>query len=519
LIQKLITTAFALSLLILLASPGFGFAQKASQSPQGSGGPATGPSGGEQTPPSGGITSGNAPIESTIFSYLALDQDATKIADAVKKRTLPSTGAAGKPIIRPLIVTTQADLTTILQWRTVMTQANSIDTRLKNAVAAAQAARTPSGHDIDNLQPTDLINSNCKAPPQAQAPQPAVPGQLPGPPGQRVGAAAGAPTSASGPVWPAELQAVSAALASVAGFSQSITSSSGNMTDLPLINAVSSKLDGSIFIPSLLPPNVLNASGLGAGPLKTVLDDLEAQRQTAIELSERLAPDLSDWTTAAANANCGVRPDQAQNYLAAAQSNVAQWKPIFDILNASISSVDGFETSLFAAQNAPYQPASAAAPSQPSPSTNGPGGNTSNGAPTGPGGGNPNTQGTPNQSAQPGSVVLQILPADLLFSALGGKAKIVHFLEVHALESGGSLLTKTTSIFGNSFTSLHFSGGAMATFTLFASDGTRECSGYAASYVGFVKPGDVVSVLRDDSDEEKKTLKKALATRLVSDCQ
>jgi hypothetical protein len=136
------------------------------------------------------------------------------------------------------------------------------------------------------------------------------------------------------------------------------------------------------------------------------------------------------------------------------------------------------------------------------------------------GGGNQGGQAQGNQSPQPGSILQQILPADLLFQALGAKgltaaADNVAFLEVHALESGGSLLTKTVSILGNSFTSLHFSGGSVAAFTLLDNDGAEACSGFAVSYLGYVKPENLVSVI---NETDTKKLGKTLATRGFISC-
>jgi hypothetical protein len=475
------------------------FAQKNGQSPQGTGtSPGSSPQGSQQSPSSqGGVTGGNAPIEATAFSYLALDQDADKIAAVVKGNV-----SSGK-----VVVTTQTDVSTVLQWRAVMSQAKSLNNRLTNITATANT------DGIGNFTAGDLVNAQCKAPPVQGLNPNAAPGTKPGappPPAKQptVGAAA-TTTSSSGPVWPAELQAVQAAVANVASVSQSLSPSSGSMTDLPLIDAVAQRLSATVFIPSLLTPKILNAADLGDGPLGTAVTSLETLRQTAITQSEDLSVYLLDWQTAAANTNC--QPDQLQK----AQAGVAKWKPVFDQLNTSVTAIDAFEASLFAGQNAPYQAPSTSAPTQgagtPPNGTTPPAGQN--------GGGNQGGQTQGSQSQQAGSILQQVLPADLLFEALGAKgltaADNIHFLEVHALESGGSLLTKTISILGNSFTSFHFSGGSVAAFTLFNGDGAAECSGFTVSYLGFVKPEDMVSVLKET---DMKKLDKTLATRSFSNC-
>jgi hypothetical protein len=469
-------------------------AQKSSQTPQTTG---NSPSGSQQSQSSpSGITSGNAPIEATAFAYVALDADAGQIVATTKNK------AAGK-----VVVTTPTDLSNLLQWRAVMAQAGYLQKRL-NTITTTVATT-----GVGSLKPSDLVNSGCVAPAVSGLNPNATPGAKPV--GPTVGAAATTSSSSSGPVWPAELQAVSQALGSVAGLSQSLSSSAGNMTDQPLIDNIAERLGASatVYIPSLQAESILDASDLGTGPLGTALTNLEIVRGNAINQSEILALYLPDWQTAAANVNCP--PDKKT----LAQGNVANWKPLFDLLNAAISSVDAFETSLFAGQNTPYQPQATSASTQ-----GGVAPSNVAGQQTGQTGGNQGaqgqgqTQGQGSQSQQPGSILQQILPADLLFKALGQhgltSADNVHFLSVHALESGGSLLTKTHSVFGNSFTSLYFSGGSMAEFTLFNSDGAVECSGSAVAYLGYVKPEDMVVALKN----EKNELGKHMVVKNFSSC-
>jgi hypothetical protein len=67
-----------------------------------------------------------------------------------------------------------------------------------------------------------------------------------------------------------------------------------------------------------------------------------------------------------------------------------------------------------------------------------------------------------------------------------------HVLMVKALESGGSELTQGNAILGSR---VHFSGGAVATYSLFsldkASNGRLACSGNVYDYGGYVRPKDL----------------------------
>jgi hypothetical protein len=67
-----------------------------------------------------------------------------------------------------------------------------------------------------------------------------------------------------------------------------------------------------------------------------------------------------------------------------------------------------------------------------------------------------------------------------------------HVLLVKALESGGSELTQGNLIFGSK---IHFSGGAVATYSLFSldktSNGRLACSGNVYDYGGYVRPKDL----------------------------
>jgi hypothetical protein len=84
----------------------------------------------------------------------------------------------------------------------------------------------------------------------------------------------------------------------------------------------------------------------------------------------------------------------------------------------------------------------------------------------------------------------QLLAADLLVSALSSllKSEDVYLVTVHALESGGSSLTKSNSIFGSRS---YFSGGSVATYSIFKNDAKFICSCLSYAYRGFIQAKDM----------------------------
>jgi hypothetical protein len=60
----------------------------------------------------------------------------------------------------------------------------------------------------------------------------------------------------------------------------------------------------------------------------------------------------------------------------------------------------------------------------------------------------------------------------------------IHILIVHALESGGASMTKSNLFLGSR---IYFSGGSVATFSLFGVDGAVECAGYSYDYSGYIR--------------------------------
>src|SRR5208283_2764401 len=291
----------------------------------------------------------------------------------------------------------------------------------------------------------------------------------------------------------ADVQALVQTLASMTAVNQTLAPSTGNMTDLPLINLVAGYLNAApVFIPSLLPPNLIMARDLGDGPLSSALTDLEGDREEAQQLAGTVSDRLADWQTVTTS-KTGVCTAQL---VARATMLVNRWKPASDSLVAAISAVDAFESSLFSGQNPPASPPSQSSPSQASPTSATPGN-----PPTLPlNSTNPNSpQNSPQNSLQTngpsGSTLQQILQADLLYQALPAPLATVHFVEVHSLESGGGVLTKSNLFLGSR---LYFGGGAVATFSVFNYQGVSECSGIAYSYRGYIKAEDIAHEMASD---------------------
>ena len=139
-----------------------------------------------------------------------------------------------------------------------------------------------------------------------------------------------------------------------------------------------------------------------------------------------------------------------------------------------------------------------------------PGNNTKNNA-------NPNGSGlTASQLSGPSSSILQqILVPALLYQTLTADRNrrdgsvpaahdtdlaTLHYVEVHALESGGELLTNSNLFLGSR---LYFGGGVVATFGVFSYAGAFECGGVAYAYQGYVEAKDVGKVLASNDADEK----------------
>jgi hypothetical protein len=77
-----------------------------------------------------------------------------------------------------------------------------------------------------------------------------------------------------------------------------------------------------------------------------------------------------------------------------------------------------------------------------------------------------------------------------------------HVLFLRALESGGSLITHS-NIFGSK---VFFSGGAVATYSLFTLKGRLTCSGNVYDYGGYIRAKDFAGIFRDPNIDPRQQL-------------
>jgi len=509
--------AFALLTTVLVAAPKLAASEKTgSGSQSGSSGKSGSSDGGQsgskqsaskqdgssgsqdKTATPGGITGGSSPIESTMFAYQALAADAHAIAGEIRGH-----------VSGPYVLTTADDIAIILQWRTVLEQAQQLQTRLDDATQKLS----------DTL--TGPIPNQCLA---KQG------GGLPG------------------VISPSDIRDLLQTIASVTAVNETLAPTATNITDLPLMNLVAAELKSApVFAPSLLPSLLLQFGDqgpyLGKGPLHDALDKLNTARQKALPIAGRVA--LQNWQVVANRAHDGDVP---------CTEFAGKAKAAADELNAAIAAADSFTTSLFSGKLPQASVQSSKAPAdksgaQPSAQTAGqptgaaakqnaktqgkkslkPPAGAQNGQlpdnstpaaplsnPTFDNQGNAISEDKAGQAATtdqgakagqtatassptaPGAATLQqILVADLLYQALAANAKAVpfdhvHFVEVHSLESGGGALTKSNLFTGSR---IYFGGGAVTTFGVYDYAGALECGGVAYAYQGYVRVQDVAQAL------------------------
>jgi hypothetical protein len=437
-------------------------------SPQGQGGPNAQPPGSPA-----GITGGSGPIESTIFSYESLNADADAIAKGVagKISTIQAALLAQKKDVTPtVILTTANDVPTFVQWRAIIGQGETVLGRIREAQGEL------------NTMPAAPSVARCV--PAAPPPAPPQPGQLP-----KVGA--GMIGSVS------DIQTAIQTIASITAVNETLSPSSGSMTDPPLMNLVGDVLKdkATVFVPSQLVATPLDDTDFGSGPLAILLQDLEKEREIASQDLNTDAGRLANWQAMAANKGSACTTADAAN----AAALVARWNGPVQQLTSAVAAVDGFEASLFSGQT--QSQIGQGGPSNPSTQTARP---EATPVPPITGGGNTNQPPSPASSPPPsGSTLQQILAVDFLYRQLlqdpqpDGTLPLaeVYFLELHSLESGGGLLTKSNLFLGSR---LYFSGGAVATFSLFDHAGRVQCSGVAYAYQGYVKPENVVDTLASE---------------------
>jgi hypothetical protein len=455
----------ALSIVLLLATTCPASAQTSggqSSGDQSSGGQGAGSqssggqgSGGQQSPSSqqnssapAGLTSGNLPIESTILAYQGLQLSADAMASAVL-------GSHQGP--HKIIVATPGDVGTMLQLRIVLTQADILTTRLTNLAGLLPRLTCITKPIVTPKKPV----KQPKAPVKHRAPPPPNPFQ-------NVTQALGVGSVVS------LLQTIS----TIAAVNETMVSESGDPKDATLIALVAGSLtsEGSakqispleVYVPSVYPPRISGMSSerpnISQTYLFNALDALELARNNLVTEADQLL-------------------------------NPTTCKDSITEVTQSIGSVDAFEGALFTGK-AFWVPAAAATPNTGAPQgAKKASGNSSSSS------GKPASTSQSATTTTSGTSIQQLLYADLLLhqialddspNEVGTGAmflKDVYFLSIHALEAGGSQLARQ-SFLGLAGTRDYFSGGAIAQFGLFSSNGFVLCSGLSYGYRGFIQADD-----------------------------
>jgi hypothetical protein len=280
-------------------------------------------------------------------------------------------------------------------------------------------------------------------------------------------------------------------IASLSSSTQSVSGQTGNFTDATLVSLVAESLNHSsappktltVYVPGVAPPNWAT---LPPDPTSSTSimqsDGAQSYLYQGIQLLESNRSHL-----------------QAEAFSALNNLKKPQCKKDKDLavmiarIGDAVTAVNKFESALV---GGPAPPSTsllgAAAPTTPSAK---PGGTKPP-----PGGPNQVTQtvnvnpAASGSSSPSGPTPLQtLLYIDLLLHQLSFNEESyvlpdVYLVSVHALEAGGSQLTKTQTFLG---TRQYYSGGATASFTLINSGGSMICSGIAYGYRGFVKADDV----------------------------
>ncbi len=289
-------------------------------------------------------------------------------------------------------------------------------------------------------------------------------------------------------------------LAGLAAVSENVSPAAQSMTDAPLQALLAGDLAAprhvAVILPSAYTPGALSSSGLDSSFIEIELNTLEQGRSDltlamndcsfAVAHAVADAPKPSAVGTGGKAGGGGNTDDNAAVVL-------PDTLPIHALMTSMVTQItliDAFEAGLFAAQSggAPaLTPSATANNASPVPAVS-------------------------LVSPQPGAPIQQVLAGDLLAYRLWhGQSspkpedlKALYFLTAHALEAGGEMFAKTNVFTG---TRVVYGGGAVMTFTLFAGDGTVECSGIAYGYHGDTRPSGV-----------EKALEKPLTTVLSGSC-
>jgi hypothetical protein len=223
-------------------------------------------------------------------------------------------------------------------------------------------------------------------------------------------------------------------LANFSTATENVSSASAALADISLMNLVAGKMPaGQVFVPSFYPPNVFTADATlqGKSYLADSLKILESKRNDLI-----LVGDL-----AASKPKC--------------KPTVAEGKAVIAQVKALSALVDTYESSLLA-------------------------------------GSAKLSLATVNSTFSTPVPFQQLLSADLMLHQISADSKNVYDVAlVHQLESGGTTLSKQSFFLG---TRQYYSGGTVATFSLFSGQGLLLCSGVAYGYHGFIAAGDIGTV-------------------------
>jgi hypothetical protein len=349
-------------------------------------------------------------------------------------------------------------------------------------------------------------------------------------------AAAGGILSSSG-----DISALIQTLGSMTAVNETLMSAPGTPSDNTLIAMVGGQLTANtITLPSQMPPQILNTSTLEGTYLWGAIQALETSRQSALEDSLKYSQAVVDAKLVlAADPTKPPYTDQDRRTAGVLAENSSQIQAINTLIVSASAAADAFESTLLTGQ-APSQPNSgnqggnspnsnsnqvsllpnlpgsggpAPAPVKANGGANPPGANpppanlpaanppAANLPTPNPTSSNVSQQGQPTPQAAPtGSAITlqQLLYADLLLHSISPadqRKQALLFLSLHALESGGSQLSKSNLFLGSR---IYFSGGAVASFTLYSSESSVLCSGIGYGFKGYIREKDVEHVIRDD---------------------
>lgn len=226
------------------------------------------PSANNQGPSAPGITGGSGgsiAIESVLFAYKALGEDAHKIARAVVTQI---------PDGHVVVIATPADFAGLLQWRTTMYQADLLDDRLTAAT-------------------NDLIGCADKPPASFSRVQKSI------------------PTVGAGPfiAGPSDVQALVQTLASMFAVNESVSAASGALGTTPLTNLLADELRSDtrqVFVPSVYAANLAGNDDLDGTLIGAKLEQLEKDLKKARDVGQKCSLALADANTVSTSAESGA---------------------------------------------------------------------------------------------------------------------------------------------------------------------------------------------------------------------